>query len=179
MTDERLVAGDATEPRLEDLLDRITDGVFGLDSEWRFTYLNDTARDVVVDAASEGTTPDDLVGRTIWEVIPELEGTPFETQYRDAMRTQERTTFDAWYDPLDVWFEVRVYPSESGLSVCFRDVTERRHRQEQLERREATLREMYDVIADRDASFETRVDGLLRIGQRPRDGVRHSLPRAR
>jgi K+-sensing histidine kinase KdpD len=95
------------------------------------------------------------------------------------MRTGEQITFDEHYAPLDAWFEVRVYPSETGLSICFRDVTERRHRRERLEAREAVLREMYDVIADRDTSFEDRVDALLRIGQRVLGTSHATLSRVR
>ena len=165
MTDER-DDGAAESPHLERLLDRMTDGVFGLDTDWQFTYLNETARAVICNAAAETLTTDELVGRNIWDLLPEARDTTFEEQYREALRTGEQTAFDDYYDPLDVWFEVRVYPSETGLTVCFRDVTERRRRRERLENREAVLREMYDTIADRDASFEERVDDLLRIGQR-------------
>jgi nitrogen-specific signal transduction histidine kinase len=144
----------------------MTDGIFGLETDWQFTYLNETARTVVCNAAGERLTIDELLGRNISELLPEARDTTFETEYREAMRTREVTAFDDYYEPLDVWFEVRVYPSETGLTVCFRHVTERRQRRERLETREAVLRKMYDTIADCDAGFEERVDDLLRIGQR-------------
>jgi PAS domain S-box-containing protein len=37
-----------------------------------------------------------------------------------------------YYPPLDIWVDVCAYPSEDGLSVYFRDVTERRHAAERL-----------------------------------------------
>jgi len=147
------------------LLDRMTDGVIGLDTDWHFTYLNETGRAVICEAAGETFTVDELVGLNIRELLPEARSTRFEAPYRKAMQTQKQLTFDEYYEPLDVWFEVRAYPSETGLSICFRDVTERRQQHERLAAREAVLREMYDAIADRDASFEERVDNLLRIGQ--------------
>jgi PAS domain S-box-containing protein len=154
------------DERFEQVLDRILDGVVALDTEWRFTYLNERARELVRDAVGEADAAEELVGRTLWEVFPDARGTTFEERSRKAMRTGESVTFDEYYAPLDVWFEVRAYPSATGLTVCFRDVTERRRRREELEFRETALREMYDVVADRESSFEARVDDLLRIGQR-------------
>ena len=158
--------GHASDATPERVLDRLTDGIFGLDTDWRFTYVNETACAIIRDAAGEPFTTDELRGRNIWEVVPEAVGTTFETQYREAMRTGEQVSFDARYEPLDAWLEVRAYPSETGLSVCFRDVTERRRRHDRTATRENVLREIYEAIADRRSSFEERVDDLLRIGQR-------------
>jgi len=161
----------------ERVLDRLTDGVFGLDANWRFTYLNETAREIVCDAAGESFTADELRGRNLWEFVPEATGTKFESQYREAMRTREEVSFDAHYAPLNAWLEVRAYPSETGLSVCFRDITERRRQHDRIATRETVLREIYEAIADRESSFEERVDDLLRIGQRALDTSHGTLSR--
>jgi signal transduction histidine kinase len=175
MADER--DGYASDRTPERVLDRLTDGVFGLDTDWRFTYLNETAREIVSDAADESLTADELRGRNLWELVPEAVGTTFESQYCEAMRTGEQVSFDAHYAPLDAWLEVRAYPSETGLSVCFRDITERRRRHDRIATRETALREIYEAIADRESSFEERVDDLLRIGQRVLDTSYGTLSR--
>jgi len=145
------------------LLDRMTDAFFAVDDEWRFTYLNESGRDVIREAA-EGSVADDLVGVNIWEAIPDIVDTVFHERYREAMRTQEPAEFTEYYGPLDIWFDVRAYPSESGLSVFFRDVTAERERLTELEEREETLRAITEAIADIDHSFEERVRRLLEIG---------------
>ena len=179
MTDERDGGGRAPHSAPERVLDRMSEGVFGLDTDWQFTYLNEAGRAVVCDAADESFTAAELVGRNIWELIPDAAGTTFEAQYREAMQTGERVSFDAYYEPLDVWLDVRAYPSETGLSVCFRDVTERRREYDRLATRETVLREIYEAIADRESSFEERVDDLLRIGQRVFDTSYGTLSRVR
>jgi nitrogen-specific signal transduction histidine kinase len=175
MADER--DGHVSDGTPERVLDRLTDGVFGLDTDWRFTYLNETARAIVSDAAGESFTAAELRGRNLWELLPEAVGTTFESKYREAVRTGEQVSFDAHYAPLDAWLEVRAYPSETGLSVCFRDVTERREKIDRLADRETVLREIYEAIADRESSFEDRVDDLLRIGQRVLDTSHGTLSR--
>ncbi|SDF57126.1 sensor histidine kinase [Halorientalis regularis] len=151
---------------VEDLLDRMTDAFMGLDDEWRFTYLNEQGRRVVCEATGTDLTVEELQGRTMWDTIPALEGTIFEDRYREAMASQSPVSFEAEYEPLGAWFEINVYPSDSGLSVYFRDVTERRQRRRALEKRETVLREMYEVISDQALSFEGRVEELLAIGCR-------------
>ncbi|AQL43716.1 hypothetical protein BV210_13825 [Halorientalis sp. IM1011] len=149
-----------------DLLDRMTDAFIGLDDEWRFTYLNEQARDIVCTAMDEDASVEELQGRVVWEAIPDLAGTRFEETYREAMATQSPRSFEAEYEPLDAWFDIHAYPSESGLSLYFRDVTERHRQREELRNRETVLRETYEVISDQARSFEDRVEGLLEIACR-------------
>ncbi|WP_331235316.1 PAS domain-containing protein [Natronorarus salvus] len=122
------------EGELEALLGRVTDAFFGLDESWRFTYLNERAEELI------GFGDRELVGEDVWEMFPDAEGTAFEREYRRAMETGEPASFTEYYpEPLDAWFEVNAYPDETGLSVYFRDVTERRRRVLELERFETVV----------------------------------------
>ncbi|WP_232702436.1 PAS domain S-box protein [Halobacterium wangiae] len=129
------------ERDVEEIYGRISDAFYALDEEWRFTYLNDRAHELI---NPEGRT---LVGERIWEAFPEAASRQFAEQYERAMSDQETVSFEAYYpEPLDAWFEVRAYPSETGLSVYFRDVTERREYERQLaesEQRYRTLAEHF------------------------------------
>ena len=122
------------ETELDALLGRVTDAFFGIDERTRFTYLNEQAD------RSIGSDGRELVGKTVWEEFPDALGTAFETEYRRAMETGEPTSFVEYYpEPLDAWYEVNAYPDETGLSVYFRDVTERRRRTRELERFETVV----------------------------------------
>lgn len=121
------------ERELSNTLDRIDDAFFSLDGEWRFTYLNDRAEEIF------GRDESELLGRPFLQVFPEIEGTPFQTRPVEAMRTQEPQTVEAYSDELDRWIEGRIYPSPSGISVYFRDVTERVERERELEKRTERL----------------------------------------
>ncbi|WP_123536244.1 PAS domain S-box protein [Halosimplex salinum] len=128
------VESEETKSRLDEVYGRISDGFFALDEEWRFTYLNDHAEDLI---GSEGRS---LVGETVWDAFPEAVGRAFETAYERAMYDQETVSFEEYYpDPIDAWFEVSAYPSESGLSVYFREVTERKEREQRLAEQERQL----------------------------------------
>ncbi len=138
---------DGVETELDDVLDRITDAFFALDDEWRFTYLNERATEPL-------DVPEaDLVGTTIWEAIPEIVGSTFEEQYRRAVETQEPVTFEAKSVAVPgTWYEVRAYPSESGLSVYFRDVTERKQYERTLTSLHGVTRDLFAVDSEQAAA---------------------------
>ncbi|MFB6304182.1 MAG: GAF domain-containing protein, partial [Haloferacaceae archaeon] len=149
----------------EGILDRMTDAFFALDAEWRFTYLNERGRQVVCDAAGVEATVDELLGENLWDLVPEAVGTAFDEEYRRAMETGESVAFEERYAPLGTWFEVRAYPSPTGLSVYFRDVTERKEREREREERERVLTRVHRTIADKDTSLDAKVEQLLAIGR--------------
>jgi len=130
------------ENELHTILDRISAGFCGLDDAFRFTYLNDRAADLI------DVDPEEAKGRSLWKVFPEAIGTTFEEQYRRAMREQVSVSFEEFFEPLGIWFSVSAYPSETGLSVYFRDVTERRQRQKALREREQELEEHKEFTDD-------------------------------
>jgi PAS domain S-box-containing protein len=107
------------EERASLILESVTDAFFSLDREFRFSYMNATARRLLQRS--------DLVGKHIWTEFPAARGTNFERAYVRAMHEGERTDFVEHYPaPLDRWYEVRAYPSPEGVSVYFQDITERR-----------------------------------------------------
>ncbi|MFB6198140.1 MAG: PAS domain-containing protein, partial [Halobacteriaceae archaeon] len=110
------------------VLNRISDAFFALDEQWRFTYINDRATEIL------DVSESDVLGEVVWDEFEEAVDSPFEEQYRHAMEAQEPVSFVEYYAPLETWFEVQAYPSETGLSVYFRDVTERRERERRLNR---------------------------------------------
>jgi PAS domain S-box-containing protein len=114
--------------RYERLTDRIEEGFYEVDSDWTVTHWNDTM------AERTDVPAEDIVGETLWEAIPALEGMWFAEEYRTAMQTGEPRSFETYVDPpYDYWVEVDVHPDEEGLSVFSRDVTERKRRERQLE----------------------------------------------
>ena len=129
------------EAELEEVYGRISDAFFALDREWRFTYLNDRAHELI---NPEGER---LVGATIWDEFPAAISRKFKAEYEHAMYEQESVTFEEYYpDPLDTWFEVSAYPSETGLSVYFQDVTERKEMEQELRQSEARFRMLAEEI---------------------------------
>ncbi len=112
------------------ILERVTDAFYGLDRQWRFTYVNRRCEEYL------GKTREELLGKVLWEVFPMVVGSPFEEQYNLALRDQVAVHFEVISPFSNQWVEVHAYPSADGLSVNFRDISERK---ELEERREALL----------------------------------------
>ncbi|KAA9408968.1 response regulator [Haloarcula hispanica] len=162
---QRITAAVARYQEDADILDRMTDAFFAVDENWEFTYANERGRRVIGRAMAVDGDTTDLLGRNLWEAVPSLEGTEFSKQYRQAMTQQEPASFESYFEPLQTWFEVSVYPSPTGISVYFRDITERHKHEKEIRGRERTLREIYRVISRKDLDFEDKVERLLEIGQ--------------
>ncbi|MFB6127907.1 MAG: PAS domain-containing protein [Halolamina sp.] len=131
----------------DDIMARVTDAFFALDADWQFTYVNDHAANLL------DRTRESLVGEEVWEEFPEAVGSTFQREYEEAMRTQTETTFEEYFPPLDTWFQVHAYPSETGLSVYFRDVTDQRR----AEGDRRMLSELAQELVDTE-SFEAGIE---------------------
>ena len=105
---------------MTNILENTTDGFFAVDRNWRFTYLNPEAEILL------GRKRDELLGAELWGKFPELAGSSFETNYRQVMAEQVPVSFEAADEEGKTWTEVHAYPSGDGVSVFFRDITERK-----------------------------------------------------
>ena len=126
--------------RLTDTLESINDGFFTLGRDWRFTYINQKAEQLLRQDRSQ------LLDRNLWDVFPEALGTPFEEGYRRAMAGEDGIRFEAIYRPWQRWMGVECYRSEEGLSVYFRDVTTQRAVRQQLQLLEASVAQLRDMV---------------------------------
>lgn len=126
--------------RLAVTLESITDAFFTLNTDWHFTYVNSEAELVLKRPRQQ------ILGKSMWEVFPEVAGSVFETHYRQAVEENRKTSFEAYYPPLEAWFSVNAYPSSEGLAVYFQDVTERRREQEQMRLLQTCIDHMNDAL---------------------------------
>jgi PAS domain S-box-containing protein len=75
-----------------------------LDHDWHLAYVNALAQELM------GRPPEELIGRSLWEIYPDLVGTPFEYAYREAAASGHAVIFEAQYTGSggpNGWFEVR------------------------------------------------------------------------
>jgi PAS domain S-box-containing protein len=134
--------------RLAQIVQGMTEGCFALDSEWRFSFVNDRTERLF----RQGR--DQMLGRTIWEVFPSALGSPFEDIYRYAMRERTPLAFEVYSPIADRWLDIRLFPSGDGVAVFLLDVHDRKIAE--LER------EKFVSLAENSLEF---------IGMRNLDGV--------
>ena len=147
------------------ILNRMRDGFFAVDTDWRVTYANEKGEQLLANAMRRPLDETTFEGLHLWEEIPDAVDTAFYEEYHRAMETGEAVVFEAYFPPLDEWFDVRAFPDATGLSIYFREITEQRQYREQLEHREQVLKDLYSITADRDSGFTEKVHQLLRLGR--------------
>lgn len=134
-------AAEQANRRLQRTLERTTDAVYSVDTEWRLEYINETMAERV------DRDPDTVVGETLWEEFPSVVGTELEERYREAMETGESVSFEQQLGaPFDYWAELRAFPDEDGLTIFTQDITDERERQLELERTEAICQNIHDIV---------------------------------
>ncbi|WP_334187355.1 PAS domain-containing hybrid sensor histidine kinase/response regulator [Noviherbaspirillum sp.] len=122
------------------IVESITDGFFALNRDWEFCYANRQAERILRIRREE------LLGKNIWSLYPGLISSEFEAAYRRSAQENVPSTLTAYYPDHDIWYEVHVYPGVNGLSVYFRDVTDRIRAEEKLRESEQRFRLMADSI---------------------------------
>lgn len=123
------------------LLESITDAFYALDRECRFTYLNQRAVDHF------GATRERLLGQVVWDVFPVTRGTVFQQEYERALGEQRSVSFETVSPLSNGWLEVRAYPTQQGLAVYFRDVSDRKLAEEQLRQADQRKNEFLAILA--------------------------------
>lgn len=117
---------DRLSRRLLNTLESTTDAFLLVDLEWRFRYVNNEALRVL------NVTRQDVIDRVMWEAFPGSFESESGLRYRLALETKEAQHFETFYAPMGRWFENHAYPSEEGLAVYFRDITDRKTAEQEL-----------------------------------------------
>jgi PAS domain S-box-containing protein len=109
--------------QMKEILDSIQDCFVALNQYWDFIYVNQFAAEYF------GVEADDIVGRNVWKIFPELRNTSYENAVRNAMKEQEIQHFKAQdiRNP-DQWYDFSVYPWNEGISIYWRDITRSKNR---------------------------------------------------
>ncbi|HKC66808.1 MAG TPA: PAS domain-containing protein, partial [Bacteroidia bacterium] len=121
---------------------RVSDAVVALDTNWHYTFLNDTA------LANHPLGREETLGKTIWEIHPDLIGTIFEEKYRHSMATGTVNEAESYYPPMDIWFSVKIYPDKDGLTIIYKDITAAKKTEEQIKANQQRLQLIYDTVSD-------------------------------
>jgi PAS domain S-box-containing protein len=141
--------------QLEQVLENLPDAASVFDSEWRWTYVNAPALRIL---ASLGVDAESVVGRVLWETIPQIKGTRFESETVRAKREGLVVEYEEYLPELDAWMENTIVPVEGSVMTFSRDVT-RRKREEQG----AKLLSEASRVLQSTLDYERTLDAVARL----------------
>lgn len=166
---------------LQQLVENISEGLLTIDAESEILYANPAIEEIL------GYSQDDLIGSPLMRVIPDR----LEPVHREGLarylETGERN-FD-WSGVelpalhreghevlVSVSLREHKYDGQRIFTGIFTDITDRRQHEERLQQqaeelaeRERALREMHDIIADRQKPFSEQIEALLNFGREELD----------
>ena len=102
------------------ILESIDDAFFAVDKNWIVTYWNMQAEKVLQKLKNE------MLGHNLWDVFSDSMDSISYKKYHQAIETVQSVHFEDFYPPLSTWYEISAYPSGNGLSVYFKNVSERK-----------------------------------------------------
>ncbi|KKO04987.1 hypothetical protein LCGC14_0078060 [marine sediment metagenome] len=109
-----------SERKYKQFTERISDAFVAFDSEWNFVDINAKAAKVV------GMDVKEMLGKNVWDEYPEFKKTEGYAMFKGAMARQVYTYFEQYHPKVGKWIEHHLYPSATGLSIYFRDITHRK-----------------------------------------------------
>ncbi|MEN3952738.1 ATP-binding protein [Iodidimonas sp. SYSU 1G8] len=123
---DALAATEAARDEISRIFEAMSDGVYHLDANWRYTHVNRAAEEMF------GVSEAEVLGKSMWEVFPDLYGSDVWTRFHQAVERREQVTFENYYAPLDRFHMIRLFPGSSGLTVYTSDITQRMKAEQQL-----------------------------------------------
>lgn len=140
---------DRSRHDLASVLAKTSDVFVSLDAELRLLNLNEAA------ATGLGGTREELVGRSLVEMLPADMGRDLEPLLRVALAGGQPCSVEQYNPRSERWFNVRGYPAPHGLLVFGNDITERKQAERMLV---AAKREL-------ERRFELRTEELREANQ--------------
>lgn len=127
------------EEKYRNFIQRITDAFISLDNNWCYTYLNKQAGELIQ------RKPEELIGKNVWAEFPDAMFSATYNAFHQALKEQKYTSNVDYFAPLDLWQENHIYPSEDGISVFIRNITEKKKLEIALQERQQ--KEQQQMIA--------------------------------
>jgi PAS domain S-box-containing protein len=155
--DARSVAERARE-QMTHVFERTIDGVIALDREWRYIYVNEQA------AQLARHMPAEMLGKRVWELFPAAIDHTSSRELERALAEQTPVAFERFFEPLNLWIEIRAYPSVDGLTVYLHDITAQRQAAERATRLQAVTAALARALTPGQVAEVIMQQGLEALG---------------
>jgi PAS domain S-box-containing protein len=150
-----------SKEKLRSIIENSSDQIFMLDRDCRFLLVNKTAADLF------GTSPQEMVGRSISEIFPETIAAQFSRNIKNVFDTGKRLLVDEKMvaKGRELYSSTSLNPVRDrrgrviAVTGIVRDITERKKAEEELKESEEKYRILFELAPDGIMSVST--DGIV------------------
>lgn len=121
------------------ILESIGDAFFRIEHDWTVTYWNKEAEKLL------HTSREEAINKKFWKTFPQSVDSISYKKYHESLETGAKVQFEEYNPVLNKWYDISAFPYEKGLSVFFRDVTERKLSQIKLQESEMRYSELFRI----------------------------------
>ncbi len=139
------------------ILESIGDAFFAVGKNWKINYFNKVAERLFKIKKQE------IIDKVIWGNLFEENDKLFYPQFKLAKDSAKAVHFEAYYAKHDIWIEVSVYPSEGGLAIYLKDISERIDYVNAIEKQNENLKEISWIQSHVVRAPLARLMGLINI----------------
>jgi PAS domain S-box-containing protein len=143
--------------QIEKILGSVDDGFITINKEWQFTYVNPAAERMLRSKKGE------LLKNNVWECFPEAKDTKLYECLNKACESKRSVHFEDYFKTLELWIEVKAYPTEDGLTVFFIDTSAKKHHEDTIEKQSEQLREIAWAQSHKVRNHITTIQGLTAL----------------
>ncbi|WP_422123826.1 EAL domain-containing protein [Planococcus sp. X10-3] len=111
----------------ETVLESMTEGFYLLDENLKIDYINEIAEKAI------GIKRQEVIGRCIHTVLPELKGSQLEQQFKFSLETKSSFEFEEQFGSLKTWFHLKLIPlKRGGVAVYFHNIDKQKKLEQKL-----------------------------------------------
>ncbi len=108
------------------VFERTTDAFIALDNNWNYIYINEKA------AMLHHVSANEIIGKNITELTPIHSSQEFYDELIAVKKAGLYKNTELYNAKTQQWFENRMYPNENGISVYYREITNRKNSEQKL-----------------------------------------------
>lgn len=128
------------------ILESIGDAFFSVDKDWTVTYWNRKAEEYLL------IKKEIILYQNLWNVLKDGYKISLFDKFLEVENLTQTLNFEHFFERLNVWYSISAYPNAQGVSVYFKDITQRKLYLEQIresnERFEMVTKATNDAIWD-------------------------------
>jgi len=152
------------EPDFKQVIESITDGFFTLDNDWIITYWNTEIEKI------SGIKKETIVGKSFLDFFKNIGNLKLYSECSRAKRENISIRFEEFYESSCIWIEIDAYPSEKGLTVFCKNISEQKTAEAAMkasnERYNLVVKATNDLVWDWDiitGEIYRSCDGVKRV----------------